>query len=99
LWGGKERDTWEGYNQHLSLDTGKSHSGILNYQVRMRMLINRAEGRAARPFFVLPGRSRPGCQMGWRGRAMEAGPAQQPNQSDLMLPNFTLFRLWFSSFR
>lgn len=27
------------------------------------------------------------------------GPAQQPSQSDLMLPNFTLFRLWFSSFR
>lgn len=53
-------------------------SGILDYQVGVRRLINYGSaGAAARP----------------------PGPAQQPSQSVLMLPTFTLFRLWFSSFR
>ncbi|KAL0620562.1 hypothetical protein AAY473_008887 [Plecturocebus cupreus] len=45
-------------------------------------------------------RGRPGVWKAVERKGLwEPGPAQQPSQSDLMLPNFTLFRLWFSSFR
>lgn len=63
------------------------------------MLINhRAEG-----FQALLGPSlmlRAQCAEVMERRGLwELGTAQQPSQSDLMLPNFTLFRLWLSSFR
>lgn len=41
----------------------------------------------------------PGCAVMKIIGPVGTGQAQQPSQSDLMLPNFTLFRLWFSSFR
>lgn len=62
-------------------------SGILDYQVGVRRLINyEVQAQRSGPRGSVPG-------------ARSLGPAQQPSHSVLMLPTFTLFRLWFSSFR
>lgn len=93
------RGIWEGYSQHLSLHRAEPLSGILNYQVGLGMLINhRAEGCQALlgPSLMLRAQC---AEVTERQGLWEQGPAQQPSQSDLTPPNFTLFRLWLSNFR